>query len=261
MVRGINDFSMDLFSLKGKVAIVTGANQGLGMGYAVALAKAGADIFIPHFTDDIAEIKRLIEEAGRKVAFLKGDLTNDDYRNEVVKKCMDEFGRIDILLNNAGMGHFCEFTEYPDAMYAKVIDLNLNAMYYLSKRVSDIMIKQKSGKIINIGSALSFTADSTCPPYPISKHGVIGITRVFANELGKYNIQTNCITPGFYKTEVNIAISANKEFYNKIEARIPHGRWGEASDLQGTAVFLASAASDYINGWAVNVDGGFTCTL
>ena len=260
-MKDIKDFSMDLFSLKGKVAIITGANQGLGMGYAYALAKAGADIFIPHLTGDIAEIKDMIEGLGRRVEFLQGDLSDKKHINEIVEKCMEKYGRIDILINNAGMNKFCDFLDFPDEAFEKIIDVNMNAVYFLSHKVAKIMVKQNSGKIINIGSALSFTADRMCPAYVTSKHGVVGITRTFANELGQYNIQTNAVAPGFLATEVNKDISSNQEFYDKITNRIPVGRWGSVHDLMGTIVFLASNASDYINGWTISVDGGFTTTL
>lgn len=261
MANNITDFSMDIFSLKGKAAIVTGANQNLGMAYALAFAKAGADIFIPHFTDDTEEIRRLIEAEGRKVTFFKGDLRDKAHVEAVVKGCMDAYGKIDILVNNAGMGVFADFLEYPDEAWKNVIDINLSAVYYLGHEVAKEMVKRRCGKIINIASALSFTADKKCPPYVASKHGVVGITRTFANELGEYGIQCNAIAPGFYQTEINKAISDNKAFYDKITNRIPAGRWGCAHDLMGTAVFLASSASDYMNGWTLNVDGGFTTTL
>ena len=223
--------------------------------------QAGADLFIPHFTDETDTIRKLIEAEGRKVAFLKGDLTKDEDRKAVVKACLDTYGKIDILVNNAGLGIFCDFLDFPDASWAKVIDINMNAVYYLSHEVAKVMVKQGGGKIINIASALSFTADKKCPPYVASKHAIVGITRTFANELGEHNIQTNAIAPGFYQTEINKAISDDKAFYDKITNRIPAGRWGCAYDLMGTAVFLASAASNYINGWTINVDGGFTTTL
>ncbi|MDR0491077.1 MAG: SDR family oxidoreductase, partial [Oscillospiraceae bacterium] len=124
-----------------------------------------------------------------------------------------------------------------------------------------VMAKQGGGKIINIGSALSFTADSNCPPYVISKHGVIGITRYFAGDLGKYNIQVNALCPGFFYSEMNAAISDNKAFYDKITDRIPLGRWGLSHDLMGTVIFLASRASDYMSGWYISVDGGFATTI
>ena len=260
-MNDIARFSMDCFSLKGKIAIVTGANQGLGMAYAYAFAKAGADVFIPHLTDDISEINDLIESTGQKAVFYQGDLTDENYLKRIVPECLTRLGAVDILVNNAGIGYFCDFADYPDDKWRKVIEVNMNAVYFLGHEAAKHMMKQKRGKIINIASALSFTADKKCPPYVASKHAVVGITRSFANELGEYNIQTNAIAPGFFQTEVNIAISANKEFYDKITNRIPAGRWGNAYDLMGTAVFLASSASDYINGWVVGVDGGFTTML
>jgi Dehydrogenases with different specificities (related to short-chain alcohol dehydrogenases) len=261
MENKISDFNMGMFSLEGKSAIVTGANQNLGVAYAVAFAKAGADLYIPHFTDETDRVRELIETEGGKVTFIKGDLRKKEHIDEIVKGCVDTYGKIDILVNNAGMNHFDEFEVFPDEAWKNVIDVNLNAVYYLSHEVAKRMIGQKNGKIINISSALAFTADKKCPPYVASKHAVVGLTRYFANELGQYNIQTNSIAPGFYKTEINAAVSDDKEVYDKITKRIPAGRWGYASDLMGTVVFLASSASDYINGWTINVDGGFTTTL
>lgn len=261
MARPFDNFNMNFFSLKGKVAIVTGANQGLGMAYAVAFAKAGADIYIPHLTNNIDEIKKLIQTEGRKVAFIQGDLRDKDYIEAVVDGCIKEFGKIDILVNNAGITIFENFEEYPNEAWQKCIDIDLNAVYYLSHRVAKEMIKQKKGKIINIGSALSFTADKKCPPYTTAKHAIVGLTRVFANELGSYNIQTNAIAPGFLATEVNRELRKDPDFYNKITNRIPSGRWGKMEDLMGTAVYLASRSSDYVNGWTINIDGGFTTTL
>ncbi|MDD3904003.1 MAG: SDR family oxidoreductase [Sphaerochaeta sp.] len=256
-----DSFSLDFFKLKGKVAIITGANQGLGMSYAVALAKAGADIFIPHFTDDVTEVKNLIEQEGRKVEFLQGNLTDKAYIKLVVQECVKHFGKIDILINNAGSSAFAPFETYPDKFWESCINLDLNSVYYLSHEVALVMMKQKCGKIINVGSALSYTADKHCPPYTVAKTGIIGLTRVFANELGSYNIQTNAISPGFLATEVNAELRKDPTFYDKITARISAGRWGKMEDLMGTIVYLSSKASDYVNGWSISVDGGFTTTL
>ena len=261
MIESISSFSMDRFSLKGKVAMVTGANQNLGMGYAVAFAKAGADLFIPHFTEDVSDVKRLVEAEGRKVAFIRGDMTKHEHIKEIVDACMAEYGRIDILVNNSGTNCFRDFPEFPDSEFKRVVDLNMMAVYYLGHEVAKVMIRQGGGKIINIGSALSYTADAMCPAYVTAKHGVIGITRSFANELGKYGIQCNAICPGFIYTEVNKAISDDPVFYKHITDRISLGRWGTLGDLMGTAVFLASKASDYINGADIKVDGGFSTVL
>lgn len=257
----IERFSLDYFSLAGKVAIVTGANLGLGVAYAAAFAKAGADLYVPHFTPDVGEVRELVESQGRTIHFLQGDLTDPAYRDAVVSGCLGKYGKIDILVNNAGMSQFADFADYPDDAWTRCIDLDLNAVYFLSHRVAGVMREQRSGKIINIGSALSYTADKNCPPYTTAKHGIIGLTRVFANELGEYNVQTNAISPGFLATEVNRELRADPAFYNKITNRIPAGRWGSLDDLMGAAVFLASRASDYVNGWSLSVDGGFTTTL
>ena len=264
MAKKITDFSMDIFSLEGKAAMITGANQGLGMAYAVALAKAGADIFIPHFTADVSEAKELIEGMGRKVAFLQGDLTKDDYRKAAVKACVDTYGKIDILINNAGINYAAPLLEYPNEKWQQVVDLQLNAVHYLSHEVAPIMVKNGGGKIINIASALSFVADENATAYTVAKHGVVGITRSYSNELGKYNIQCNAIAPGFFQTEVNASVrDSNPELFRKVAEHIPinKGNWGDVYDLMGTAVFLSSNASDYISGWVINVDGGFKSVM
>lgn len=257
----INRFSLDYFRLDGKVAIVTGANLGLGMAYAAAFAKAGADLFIPHFAEDVSEIREIVEAEGRKVSFLQGDLTDTDYMDRVVAECVETYGRIDVLVNNAGMSKFGDFETYSDEDYRQCIELDLNVSYFLGRRVALRMMEQRSGKIINIGSALSFTSDKRCPPYTTAKHGIIGLTKVFANELGEYNIQSNAICPGFLATEVNRELRADPAFYRKITDRIPAGRWGRLDDLMGAAVFLASQASDYVTGWTINLDGGFSTTI
>jgi Dehydrogenases with different specificities (related to short-chain alcohol dehydrogenases) len=256
----ITDFSMDWFSLKGKVAIVTGANKGLGMGYALAFAKAGADLFIPCHSDDWGEIKALIEAEGRRAVFLQGDLRDRDYLYSIPEKCLEAYGQIDILVNNAGTNCFEEFLDFPDEGWDRVMAVNLDAVYLLGHAVAKVMAKQGRGKIINIGSALSYTGDAKCPAYITAKHGVIGITRSFANELGRYNIQCNAVCPGFIYTDVLKAI-ADPEFMKHINDRISLGRWGTLGDLMGTVVFLASRASDYVNGADIRVDGGFSTVL
>lgn len=260
IVANITDFSLDLFRLDGKVAIVTGANQGLGLGYAYAFAKAGADLFVPHLTDDVSQVRELVESCGREIRFLQGDLTDMEYIDKILPSCLAEYGRADILVNNAGLSIFRDFMEYEDSAWKKVIDVNMNAVYYLGSRVGRHMAQNGGGKIINVASALAFTADKKCPPYTASKHAVVGITRDFSNELGQYNVQCNAIAPGFLETECNEDIRQG-DFFERITNRIPAGRWGEVFDLMGTMVYLASPASNYVNGWVVSVDGGFTTTL
>lgn len=259
-------FSMDMFSCKGKVIMITGANQGLGMTYAIALAKAGADLFIPHFTADIEDVKNAVESIGQRVAFLRGDLNDPEYRQACVDACLAEYGRIDVLINNAGINFAAPLIDFPDNKWKMVVDLQLEAVHYLSHLVAPIMAKQGGGKIINIASALSFAADMNATAYTVAKHGIVGMTRSYAAELGKYNITCNAIAPGFFESEMNGSIrEANPALYNKVCDRItiaPNGRgWGDTFDLMGTAVFLCSPASDYINGDVIVVDGGFKAVM
>jgi 2-deoxy-D-gluconate 3-dehydrogenase len=247
---------MDMFSLKGKVAIVTGGNTTLGMAYATAFAKAGADIFIPHLTDDIDEVREGIEAQGRKVVFLKGNLLEKDYRKAIVDKCLEAYGHIDILVNNAGGSTRSSFAETTDQDFQNDIELMLNAGYYLCRDVGTIMKNQGSGKIINIGSALSFTGGGAGnPSYAVAKHAVIGLTRSVAAAFRNDNVQCNAICPGFFSSAVNGFMTAERS--PDIARRLPRGEMQLPGQLMGTAVFLASAASDYVSGAYIIVDGGF----
>jgi 2-deoxy-D-gluconate 3-dehydrogenase len=265
MSKPLTDFSLNDFCLKGKVAMITGANQGLGVAYAIALAKAGADIFIPHFTDEIAEIKKTIEGIGRKVGFLQGDLTDDAYRKDCVKACLDMFGKIDILINNAGNNYIAPLLDFPDEKWKQVIELQLEAVHYLSREVAQVMKKQGGGKIINIASALSFAADIGATAYTVAKHGIIGMTRSYAAELGKYNITCNAIAPGFFYTPMAEMLSREMpELYTKVCDRTPmcvNDSWGDLYNIMGTAVYLSSSAADYVTGTVIVVDGGFKAQM
>ena len=250
-------FSLDFFNLNGKVAIVTGGNTGIGMAYAEALAKAGADLLVTSFDDNINEIKEIVEGLGRKIVFVKGDLTKEECREEVISKCLETYSKIDILVNNAGTIRRAPLLEYKDEDWKAVMDINLNAVYYLSQKVAKIMVEQKSGKIINIASMLAFQGGKFVPPYTASKHGVAGLTKAFANELASHNVQINAIAPGYIETANTAPIRADENRYNEILSRIPAERWGKVEDLMGTVVFLASRASDYVNGHILAVDGGW----
>lgn len=257
MTAELKDFSLDYFGLKGKVAIVTGGNTGLGQAYAVALAKAGADVFVvAHKTQDDTT-KKLIEETGQRVEFYYGDLSDRNTVKEVVAKCKEVFGTVDILVNNAGIIRRSPLIEYKDEDWDAVIDINLNAVYFLSQEVAKIMVKQKSGKIINIASMLSFQGGKFIPPYTASKHGVAGLTKAFANELAEHGIQVNAIAPGYVATANTAPIREDKERNKEILSRIPAGYWAKPADLMGAVVFLASRASDYMNGHVLAVDGGW----
>lgn len=253
----LDEFSMNFFRLDGKIAIVTGGNTGLGQGYAVALAKAGADLVIPTYDTNWDETRLLIEKEGRSVTFVQSDLTKKEDREKVVKIAMEVYGKIDVLINNAGTIRRAPLLEYREEDWNAVMDINLNAVYFLSQEVAKIMVNQGSGKIINVASMLAFQGGKFVPPYTASKHGVAGITKAFANELASKNIQINAIAPGYIKTANTAPIRADKERNAEIQGRIPADRWAEPFDLMGAIVFLASRASDYVNGHILAVDGGW----
>lgn len=253
----LSNFSLDYFKLTEKVAIVTGGNTGLGQGYAIALAKAGANLFIVSHDTNWDETRTLIEEAGSKVHFHQADLTVRENIKRIVEECMNVYGKIDILVNNAGTIRRAPLLEYKDEDWNAVMDINLNAVYFLSQEVARVMAKQESGKIINIGSMLSFQGGKFIPPYTASKHGVAGLTKAFANELGQYNIQINAIAPGYIATANTAPIRADEQRNAEILSRIPAGRWADPSDLMGVVVFLSSKASDYMNGHILAIDGGW----
>ena len=265
MEQNYMDFSMDAFSLKGEVALITGANHGLGEAFAVALAKAGADLFITHHSPDVSRVKEEIESLGRRVEFLQGDLTDVDHRREAVDRCVDAYGRIDILVNNAGRNYIAPMLDFPDEEWKKVVDIQMDAVYYFGRAVAQVMAKQGYGKIINVASALSFSADMNSPAYTAAKHGVVGITRSFATELGKYGIRCNAIAPGFFMTKVTDLVRAQDPgIFDRIANKIPlsaDGQWGKVEDLMGTIVYLASHASDYVSGDVLVIDGGFKAQM
>ena len=253
----LNNFSMDFFSLKGKVAIVTGGNTGLGQAYVVALAKAGADLFVVTYDRTWDETRAMVEAEGRKIEFFQADLTDRAQIDKVISACVETYGKIDILVNNAGTIRRAPLLEYKDEDWKAVMDINLNSVYFLSQAAAKVMVAQGSGKIINIASMLSFQGGKFVPPYTASKHGVAGITKAFANELAAHNIQINAIAPGYIKTANTAPIRADEKKKAEILSRIPAERWADPFDLMGAVVFLASKASDYVNGHILAVDGGW----
>lgn len=257
MSNVLDNFSMNFFRLDGKVAIVTGGNTGLGQAYAVTLAKAGADLVIPTYDNNWDETRELIEKEGKKVVFVQGDLTKKEDRAKVVEAAMNEYGKIDVLINNAGTIRRTPLLEYKEEDWNAVMDINLNAVYFLSQDVARIMEKQGGGKIVNVASMLSFQGGKFVPPYTASKHGVAGITKAFANELACKNIQINAIAPGYIKTANTAPIRADEKRNAEILGRIPAERWADPFDLMGAIVFLSSKASDYVNGHILAVDGGW----
>lgn len=254
----VNNYINETFGLDGKVAMVTGGHTGIGRGISNALAKAGADIFIvTHSGRNTEEVRAEIEGYGRRVEFYQADLSLEEEAAKSIEKCVEAFGKIDILVNNSGTIYRAPILEGENQMWQKVIDLNLSAVYYLSKEAAKHMVKQGSGKIINIASMLSFQGGKFVPSYTASKHGVAGLTRAFANELAEQNIQINAIAPGYIETANTAPIRANEKRKAEISSRIPAVRWGVPEDLGAAAVFLSSKASDYMNGHILAVDGGW----
>ena len=254
----MDNYINKMFGLQGKVAMVTGGHTGIGRGIANGLAKAGADIFIiTHSGRNTEVVKDEIQSYGRRVEFGKLDLSIEENAIKAVDQCIEAFGKIDILVNNSGTIHRAPILEGDNDAWRKVIDLNLSAVYYISKEASKYMVKQGSGKIINIASMLSFQGGKFVPSYTASKHGVAGLTKSFANELADKNIQINAIAPGYIETANTAPIRADENRSADILSRIPAARWGKPEDLAATAVFLSSQASDYINGHILAVDGGW----
>ncbi|GLY31495.1 2-dehydro-3-deoxy-D-gluconate 5-dehydrogenase KduD [Kineosporia sp. NBRC 101731] len=249
---------LDSFRLDGKVALVTGSSRGLGQGAALALAEAGADVAL---LDHVAakETAGKIEALGRRAQILEQDLikATPAELDACVQAVVDTLGRVDILVNNAGIIRRAPLLEHTAADWDDVLAINLDAVFHLSQAVARRYVTQGGGKIINIASMLSFQGGILVPGYAASKHAVAGITKSFANELAQHGINVNAIAPGYMATDNTAQIRADEAREKSILARIPAGRWGTAGDLQGPFVFLASPASDYLNGAIIPVDGGW----
>jgi 2-deoxy-D-gluconate 3-dehydrogenase len=248
---------LDAFNLTGKVAIVTGARTGLGQGMAFGLAEAGADI-VGVDVSNLGETQKGIKERNRKFLGMEKDLSNIKVIDEIIRQTIQKFKRIDILINNAGIIRRADAVDFIEKDWDDVMNVNLKTVFFFSQAVAKQFMKQKTGgKIINIASMLSFQGGIRVPSYTASKSGVMGITRLMANEWAKYNININAIAPGYMATDNTAALRADPERSKAILERIPAGRWGMPDDLKGVAVFLASEASNYVNGYTVAVDGGW----
>jgi 2-deoxy-D-gluconate 3-dehydrogenase len=248
---------LDQFKLDGKVAIVTGSSRGLGQAMAVGLAEAGAKIALVDILD-MSDSKERIEKLGRQCIAIPADLSKKGCVDEIVSTTVRQLGGIDILFNNAGIIRRAPFTEFTEKDWDDVMSINLRSVFFLSQAVVKVMIEQgRGGKIINTASLLSFQGGILVPSYTASKSGVMGLTRLMACELAEYKINVNAIAPGYMATENTRALREDQQRSNAILSRIPAGRWGEPEDLKGIAVFLASAASDYMNGYTVAIDGGW----
>ncbi len=249
---------LDSFRLDGKVAIVTGAERGLGKGMATALAQAGADIVGVTYPDSAPETAAAVAAAGRRYVHVQANLMSIEPVGRIIATALKEFGRIDILVNNAGIITRNDSTDFTEKEWDDVMNINIKTVFFLSQAVARQFIAQKSGgKIVSVASMLSYQGGIRVPSYTASKSGVKGITMTMANEWAKYGINVNAIAPGYMATDNTANLRADEQRSSEILARIPAGRWGTPEDVGGAVVFLASKASDYVNGYTVAVDGGW----
>jgi 2-deoxy-D-gluconate 3-dehydrogenase len=244
------------FDLRGRVAAITGANTGIGRGIAEALAAAGADI-VAIGRSDPAEMLAVVESLGRKAAWVKADLGARPDHAAIVIETVSKFGGLHILVNNAGIIRRNSAIDFTEADWDAVLDVNLKSVFFLSQAAARHMIPAGGGKIINIASMLSFQGGIRVPSYTASKSGVAGLTKLLANEWAASGINVNAIAPGYFATNNTVALQADAKRNAEILGRIPAGRWGDPKDLGGAAVFLASSASDYVQGITLPVDGGW----
>jgi len=248
---------LNQFDLSGKVAIVTGACQGLGQGMVLGLAEAGADI-VGIDIGNMDDTKAKVESLGRKFEGLSANLMKVESISEVIEKAVEKFGKVDILVNNAGIIRREDAINFSEKDWDDVMDVNVKAVFFMSQAVAKQFIKQETGgNIINIASMLSFQGGIRVPSYTASKSGVMGITRLMANEWAQHNININAIAPGYMATANTTNLRNDPDRNKAIVERIPAGEWGTPEDLKGPVVFLASDASKYVNGYTIAVDGGW----
>ncbi|AMB74548.1 2-dehydro-3-deoxy-D-gluconate 5-dehydrogenase KduD [Pantoea ananatis] len=248
---------LNAFSLQDKIAVVSGCNTGLGQAMALGLAEAGCNIVGINQVEPDETIKQ-VTALGRRFLSLKADLRNIDAIPALLDSAIAYFDRIDILVNNAGMIRREDAINFSEQDWDDVMDLNIKSLFFMSQAAARHFIAQEDGgKIINIASMLSFQGGIRVPSYTASKSGVMGITRLLANEWAKHRINVNAIAPGYMATDNTQQLRADAQRSAEILDRIPAGRWGKPEDLMGPVVFLASRASDYMNGYTIAVDGGW----
>lgn len=248
---------LDKFKLDGKIALVTGSNQGIGQYYAKALAEAGADIIGVAYESDFSETEKIIKEAGRKFKAYVSDFSDRSNLYDFINKLNSDFNKIDILVNNAGTILRKPISEHPDEYWDKVIETNLSAQFILTRELGKKMIERGYGKIVFIASLLAFQGGILVPGYAASKGGIKQLTMAFANEWASKGVNINAIAPGYIATDNTKALREDPIRNKAILDRIPQGRWGTPDDLMSTIVFLCSDASNYLNGSIVTVDGGW----
>ena len=248
---------LEKFNLKGKIALVTGSSRGLGAGIAVALAEAGANVAVHGSAHAPKATQKLVAKTGVECIALAGDVGNAAVCARLVEETVQHFGTIDILVNNAGIIRRSAAVDFSEEDWMAVIDVNLSSVFRLTQHAGRHMLAKGSGKIINMASVLTFQVGIMVPSYAAAKGGVGQLTKAFANEWASKGVNVNAIAPGYMATDNTEALQNNPERARQILDRIPAGRWGAPEDLAGAAVFLASAASDYVHGHVMVVDGGW----
>ncbi|MED3917663.1 SDR family oxidoreductase [Priestia megaterium] len=249
--------TVDLFSLDGKVAAITGATRGIGRAMAIALAEAGSDIALLQRSKEFLGVKEEIERLGRKCFIVNCDLENASEVSEAISSVVAYFGKLDILVNNAGIQRRSPAVDFAEEDWDAVINVNLKTVWLLCQQAGRQMLKQGSGKIINMASLLSYQGGITVPAYAAAKGGVAQLTKALSNEWAAKGVNVNGIVPGYIATDMNEALINDETRSRQIIERIPAGRWGQADDFKGAVVFLASDASAYIHGHLLAVDGGW----
>lgn len=252
-----------LFDVSGRLALITGSSKGLGLEFAATLAAAGARVIL-HGRDEaaLASAQARIEEEGGKVqGVVRFDVTSPEAAAAALSEVIDTHGVPDILVNNAGVQRRAPIQEFAQSDWDEVIGANLSSVFYVSRPLLPAMVERGSGKIINIASVQSLLARQTIAPYSASKGGLAQLTKGMAADLARHNIQVNAISPGYFATEMNTALTSDPEFTAWVQARTPAARWGDVAELRGAVLFLASEASSFVSGQNIFVDGGMTAVV
>lgn len=248
---------LDLFSLKGKVAAITGATRGIGTSIAIGLAEAGADIVLLQRDPNQNHVKLEVEKLGRKCEIIACDLFDTEQVKNAIPTAIKKMGQLDILVNNGGIQRRSPAIEFSEEYWDDVLKVNLKAVWLLAQKAGQHMVPRKSGKIINIASLNSYQGGITIPAYASAKGGVAQLTKALSNEWAQHNVNVNAIVPGYVATDMNEALIQDSTRSRQIMERIPAARWGKPDDFKGTVVYLASDASNYVHGHLLSVDGGW----